>query len=108
MFVICKLTGKTTLDRQSHRQDGHEHLVCHRVDDRADNGAQVPFASYPSVQEVGNTGIGKQPERPGMMVVENTIADEGCSNKPGCSQKVRNGVDVLSGGNRECPLQHVS
>lgn len=39
--------------------------------------------------------------------MKDTIADEGCSNEPGCGQKVRDSVDVLTSGDRECLLQYV-
>lgn len=42
-----------------------------------------------------------------MLIMENAVADEGCSNQPGCSQNVRDGVNVLTSGDRESLLQDV-
>lgn len=42
-----------------------------------------------------------------MMVMENAVANHWGQNKPGCSQQVRNGIDILMGCNRECLFQNI-
>lgn len=101
------LTRQGALHCQSHRQDCHEGLVGHRVNDCAHNSPLVPFARYPAIEEISDACISEQAQCPGVLVVKDAVADERSRDEPRCSQDVGDGVDVLMSRDRKCFLQRV-
>ena len=77
------LTGQDTLDCQTHRQDGHQRLVSHGIDDRSDYGLQVPFSRDPAIDEVSDAGIDEEGERGGVVVVKDEVANDGGGDEAG-------------------------
>lgn len=84
--IHTSLTRQITLDGQGDSQDRHQDLVGHGIYDGTDDGAQVPLPGYPAIKQIGNAGIGEQTQGPGMIVMDNTVADEWGGNQAGSGQ----------------------
>ena len=91
-------TGEGAFDGQTDGQDSHECLVGHRVDDGSDDGLQFPSSSNVAVDEVGDGRVGEETDGPGVLVVQDEVADDGGGDETGEGEDVRDGVDVFVGG----------
>ena len=92
------LTWKGPLDCQTNRQYRHQRLVGHRIDDRSDDGLKVPPSRYVTIDQICDSGVGKKPNSPGMVIMENKIADDRRCNEPRESEDVWNGVYIFVRG----------
>ena len=54
-------------------------------------------ARDPAVDEVSDAGVGEEPNGPGMLVVQNEVADDGRDREPGEGEDVGDRVDVFVG-----------
>lgn len=90
--------GQQPLGRQRHGKHRHERLVGHGVDDGSYHGALVPSPRDPAVQKVGHARVGEETEGPGVMVVQDAVADEGGGDEAREGQPVGDGVDVFALG----------
>lgn len=88
-------TWKSTLHSQTHRQDGHERLVSHRVYDRPNHSLPIPFPRDPAVHKISDTRVSKEARRPHMLVVKDEIANDGSCDEPRYGQGVRDCIDIL-------------
>lgn len=88
-------TWKRAFDSQANRQDSHERLIRHWINDGADYCLAVPAPSNPSVQQVRDACVRKEADGPGMLVVQHEVSDHRRSNEPGKCQEVGNRVDVF-------------
>jgi hypothetical protein len=91
-------TWEGALDGETHGQYGHEDFVGHGVDDGADDRLLVPAPGDVAINKICETGVGKEPDSPGMVVVQDEVADDGRGNEAGEGEDVGNGVDVLVRG----------
>lgn len=101
------LTRQSALHSQSHRQDRHQDFIGHWIYHRPNDCTLIPFSRYPAIQEISDTRVGEQTQRPSMMIMKDTVANERGGYESRCSQYVWYSVDVLMGGDRECLLQSV-
>jgi hypothetical protein len=88
-------TWQCSVDSQTADQDGHQGLIRHWIHDATDDGLEFPSSCDPSVKKVRDACIGKEAEGPNVLVMENKVADYWRRNEAGCSQKVRDRVDIL-------------
>ena len=89
------LTRKRALDGQRDRQNRHERLVGHGVDDGADDSPQVPPARDPAVEQIRDARPREQAGRPPVLVVQDAVADDWRGRQPREGEEVRDRVDVL-------------
>lgn len=52
--------GQTSIDSEAGYESRHEEFVGHGIYYAADDGLEVPSASYPSVKEVGKAGVNEE------------------------------------------------
>ena len=90
-------TWEGSLDGKTHGQDRHERFVGHGVDDRPDYSLEIPSPGNPPVEQVGDSGVRKQPDGPGMVVVQDEVAYHGSGDEAREGQDVGEGVNVLVG-----------
>ena len=94
-------TRHPPLDRQTNRQNRHQGLIRHRIDDRPHHRLQLEAPGNPSVDEIGDAGIGEEAHGPGVLVVQDEIADDGGGEEAGEGEEVGDGVDVFVRGEGE-------
>lgn len=93
--VENELTRHRPLDSQTHRQNGHQGLVSHRINHRADYRLQVPLSRDPAIDQISNTGVGEESKSPRMVIMYDEIATDRSGDQTGEGKNVRNGVDVF-------------
>jgi hypothetical protein len=90
-----RITWKRAFDSEADRQDRHESLVRHGVNDRPDNGLEVPPSCYISVDKISYASICKEPDGPGMIIMQDEIANNRRGDQAGKCKDIWDGVDVL-------------
>lgn len=83
-----KRTRQSSLNGQANHQDGHEDLVGHGVDHASDDGLEVPSPSDPSIDQIGDAGVGEEADCPGMLIMQNEIGDDGGGDEAGEGEDV--------------------
>ncbi len=74
-----QLTRQSPLDGQADRQNRHQCLISHGINDGAHNGLQLPMSGDVSIDEVRDPRVRKQAEGPRMLIVQNEIPhDRSC------------------------------
>ena len=90
-------TWKCAFGSKAHGQDSHENLVGHGVDHGSDDRLLVPSPGDISIDEVSKSGIREESDGPGMVVMQDKIADDWSGHKTGEGEEVWDGVDILVG-----------
>lgn len=66
-------TRQRSFRGQCDRQDNHQGLVCHGVNDTSRDRLKLPFPCEPPVDEIGDAGVSKKREGPFEVVVHQQI-----------------------------------
>ena len=61
----------------------------------------VPFAGDPPVEEISHTGIGEKGQGPGVMAMDDAVANNWGREEAGEGEQVGDGVDVLMCGGEQ-------
>ncbi len=79
--LLDDLTRKGTLDSKTDRQDGHQSLVGHGINDCPNYGLKIPSSGNVAIYKIGDSRVCKQSYGPSMMIMEDEVTDDGCGDK---------------------------
>lgn len=93
-------TRQPPLNRQTNRQNRHQRLIRHRINNRAHHRLQIPFSRNPSVYQIRDPSISKESNGPRMLIMQNEVSANGRSDETRKGENIGDSINVFMRGQR--------